>query len=129
MTLKGAPPVLHRKKINASAVKWYREKLIAAQQKFQAEFNLPLAMVGIDPLIDAADFQDENDASEANRAMRTFDALANEFDCVFFVCDHAGKDVTRGSRGASSKPGKAHFVLSLPERIADPQEHRTLTRP
>src|SRR5262245_26742731 len=69
MTLKGAPPVLHRKKINASAVKWYREKLNAAQQKFQAEFNLPLAMVGIDPLIDAADFQDENDASEANRAM------------------------------------------------------------
>src|SRR5262249_224766 len=127
MTLTGAPPILRRQKIDPTAMKWYREKLNAAQQKFQTESNLPLVMVGIDPLIDAADFQNENDASEANRAMRAFDTLANEFDCLFFVCDHAGKDVARGSRGASSKPGKAHFVLSLPERVTDPNEHRTLS--
>jgi hypothetical protein len=127
MTLSGAPPVLIRKKVNANAIKWYREKLGAAQQLFQQKFDLPLAMVGIDPLIDAADFLDENDAAEANRAMRTFDALANELDCIFMINDHAGKDVTRGSRGASSKPGKAHFVLTLPERVADPIAHRTLT--
>jgi hypothetical protein len=84
-------------------------------------------MVGIDPLIDAADLENENDNSEANRAMKAFDDLAKEFNCLFVVNDHAGKDATRGSRGASSKPGKSHFILILPEKVESPAQRRTMT--
>jgi hypothetical protein len=127
MALPSAPPIIMRKKVNPEAVKWYRKVLSAAQRTFQKRFGLPLGMVGIDPLIDAADLENENDNSEANRAMKAFDDLAKEFNCLFVVNDHAGKDATRGSRGASSKPGKSHFILILPEKVESPAQHRTMT--
>jgi hypothetical protein len=127
MALPSAPPIVMRKKVNPEAVRWYRKVLGAAQRMFQKRFGLPLGMVGIDPLIDAADLENENDNSEANRAMKAFDDLGKEFGCLFVVNDHAGKDATRGSRGASSKPGKSHFILILPEKVESPAQRRTMT--
>jgi hypothetical protein len=127
MALPSAPPIIIGKKVNPEAIKWYRKVLSAAQRTFQKRFRLPLVMVGIDPLIDAADLENENDNSEANRAMKAFDDLAKEFNCLFVVNDHAGKDATRGSRGASSKPGKSHFILILPEKVESPATRRTMT--
>src|SRR5262249_29699932 len=110
-----------------TTVKWYRTILGAAQRHFQRKFNLPLAMVGIDPLIDATGAEQENSADETNEAMAAFRDLAHEFGCVFFVDDHAGKDIDRGARGSSAKPAKADFILTLPEKVADPSIHRTMT--
>ena len=128
IALPGAEfPIITRKKVNPEAVRWYRAVLGAATRKFQRDYGVPLVMVGIDPLVDAADFDDENSSTEGNRAMKAFDALSVEFGCIFAIADHAGKDIARGSRGTSAKPGKAHFILTLPEKVADNAEPRTLT--
>src|SRR5262249_22933293 len=48
-------------------------------------------------------------------------------NCLVPVNDHAGKEIARGARGSSSKPGKAHFLFTLPEKIADHSQHRLMT--
>jgi hypothetical protein len=122
-----APPIVMRKRVNPVAIKWYRDVLSAANRELMRTFGVPLGLIGIDPLVDAADFDNENDNSEANRAMKAFDVLGNEFNCIVAVNDHAGKEIGRGPRGGSSKPGKAHFVFTLPEKIADRAQHRLMT--
>jgi hypothetical protein len=121
-----APPIVIKKRVNPDAIKWYRKVLGAAHREFMRRFGVPLGLLGIDPLVDAADFDNENDNSETNRAMKAFDELGNEFNCVVVVNDHAGKEIARGPRGGSSKPGKAHFVFQLPEKIADRSQHRLM---
>jgi hypothetical protein len=122
-----APPIVIRKKVNSEAIKWYRNVLSAAHREFMREFGVPLTLVGVDPLVDAADFENENDNSETNRAMRAFDRLGTEFNCIVAVNDHAGKDLSRGARGGSSKPSKAHFIFTLPEKVADRAQRRIMT--
>jgi hypothetical protein len=126
MSFPTAPPMLLKKKLNPAAVKWYRTILGAAQRRFERKFGLPLAMVGVDPLIDAGGIENENDSIECNEAMKAFDAIGQEFGCLVMVNDHAGKDVERGARGSSAKPGKSHFQLTLPEKVGDPSEHRKM---
>ncbi len=127
IAFREAPPIVMRKRVNPAAVKWYRDVLGAANRELMRTFGVPLGLIGVDPLVDAADFDNENDNSETNRAMKAFDALGNEFNCIVAVNDHAGKEIARGPRGGSSKPGKAHFVLTLPEKIADYTQHRLMT--
>jgi hypothetical protein len=126
MSFPTAPPMLLKKRVNPAAMKWYRTILGAAQRRFERKFGLPLAMLGVDPLIDAGGIEDENNSIECNEAMKAFDALGQEFGCLVLVNDHAGKDVERGARGSSAKPGKSHFQLILPEKVEDPSEHRKM---
>jgi hypothetical protein len=126
ISLPEVPPMLFKKRVDPRTVKWYRNILRAAQVYFKERFDLPLAFVGIDPLIDAFGAESENSADEANEAKKAFRQLAHDFNCVFWIDDHMGKDVERGGRGTSAKPAKADFVLSLPEKVEDISQPRTL---
>jgi hypothetical protein len=127
ISLPEVPPMLFKKRVDPRTVKWYQNILRAAQIYFKDRFDLPLAFVGIDPLIDAFGAESENSADEANEAKKAFRELAHDFGCVFWIDDHMGKDVERGGRGTSAKPAKADFVLSLPEKVDDFSQPRTLT--
>jgi hypothetical protein len=127
VSLPEVPPMLLKKQVNPRTMHWYRTILKAAQVYFKGCFDLPLAFVGIDPLIDAFGAESENSAEEANEAKKAFRTLAHEFGCVFWIDDHMGKDVERGGRGTSAKPAKADFILSLPEKVDDFSQPRTLT--
>jgi hypothetical protein len=59
--------------------------------------------------------------------MLAFDGLGRELGCLFVVADHAGKDISKGARGGSAKSGKARLILTVPEKVANHAEHRTLT--
>jgi hypothetical protein len=107
-------------------MKWYRETLAAADRVFKKIHDVPLAMVAIDPLIDAYGAEKENSSEEANEAKKAFRTLSKEFDNLFWINDHMGKDPERGSRGTSAKPDSADFIFSLPERVADISEPRTM---
>jgi hypothetical protein len=91
------------------------------------KFGLPLAYVQVDPLIDAAGYDNENDNAEAHKAMLTFQKLGHELGCLFIVCDHAGKDLEKGARGASAKKGKDDFQITLPEKDDNPASRRLMT--
>jgi hypothetical protein len=127
VSLPEVPPMLAKKQVNPRTMHWYRTILKAAQVYFKWWFDLPLAFVGIDPLIDAFGAESENSAEEANEAKKAFRTLAHEFGCVFWIDDHMGKDVERGGRGSSAKPAKADFILALPEKVEDFSQPRTLT--
>jgi hypothetical protein len=127
ISLPEVPPMLYKKRVDPRTVKWYRNILQAAQVYFKERFDLPLAFVGIDPLIDAFGAESENSADEANEAKKAFRGLAHDFGCVFWIDDHMGKDIERGGRGTSAKPAKADFILSLPEKVNDFSQPRTLT--
>jgi hypothetical protein len=127
ISLPTVPPMLFRKRVDPRTIKWYRDVLRAAQIYFKERFDLPLAFVGIDPLIDAFGAESENSADEANEAKKAFRDLAHEFGCVVWIDDHMGKDIERGSRGTSAKPAKADFIFTLPEKVEDIAQPRTLT--
>jgi hypothetical protein len=127
MAFTEAPSILQNKKVNKKAVEWYRTVLKAAHRYFMRKFGLPLAYVQVDPLIDAAGYDNENDNVEAHKAMLVFQKLGHELNCLFIVCDHAGKDIERGARGASAKKGKDDFQIVLPEKVDDPQARRLMT--
>ena len=57
----------------------YRETLQAADYLFKTHYGVPLAMVGIDPLIDAYGAEKENSSEEANAAKGAFRKLVKEF--------------------------------------------------
>jgi AAA domain len=127
MAFTEAPPILQNKKVNKKGVDWYRTVLKAAHRYFMRKFGLPLAYVQVDPLIDAAGYDNENDNAEAHKAMLVFQKLGHELNCLFIVCDHAGKDIERGARGASAKKGKDDFQIVLPEKVDDPRARRLMT--
>ena len=126
MTFTKAPQMLLRKKLNPASVKWYREVLGAAHRYFMREFALPLAYVDVDPLIDAAGFESENDSTEGKEVMMAFQTLGHEMDFLVVVPDHAGKDLDKGARGTSAKKGKADFELLMDEKVEDYTERRKL---
>jgi hypothetical protein len=120
------PQMLINRKVNPQTMRWYREMLRDADLIFKRRFGVPIGMVGIDPLIDAYGAEKEGAAEEANEAKRAFRKLSQEFNVLFWLNDHMGKDVERGSRGTSAKPDSADFIFALPERVADPSQLRTM---
>jgi AAA domain/Bifunctional DNA primase/polymerase, N-terminal len=127
MAFTEAPTLLQNKRVNKKAIDWYRTVLKAAHNRFLRKFNLPLTVVHVDPLIDAGGYESENDNVEAWKAKNIFKKLSIEFDCLFVICDHAGKDIEKGARGASSKKGKDDFQITLPEKVDDPTATRLMT--
>ena len=118
--------ILLNRKVDPKAVNWYRETLQAADYLFKTHYGVPLAMVGIDPLIDAYGAEKENSSEEANAAKGAFRKLVKEFLFLLWINDHLGKDIERGSRGTSAKPAGADFIFTLPERVADNNEPRAM---
>ena len=95
------------------------ETLIAmarqADESLQAEFGLPLGLVVIDTVAACAGYAragDENDPAAAQAVMNVLKAIAQAIDGFALGVDHFGKDVSAGTRGASSKESAADVVLS-----------------
>jgi AAA domain-containing protein len=87
-----------------------------AAEHMQAEFGVPLALILIDTIVDAAGYVrpgDENDAALAQRIMRCCADLSKQTDALVIGIDHFGKTVETGTRGSSAKEGRADVVPAL----------------
>ena len=79
----------------------------------QERFGLPLALVIIDALMPAAQFKDADKSTEARQVMDMLAAVAREFEVLVVLIDHFGKDVSTGTRNASTKEDAAETILAL----------------
>jgi hypothetical protein len=88
------------------------------------QFDLPLALIVVDTLSAAADFDDANAAAEGQRVMNRLNALGRATGAVVLAVDHFGKAVETGTRGTSAKEASADFVLAF---LADRAVNGTLS--
>jgi DNA polymerase I-like protein with 3'-5' exonuclease and polymerase domains len=87
-----------------------------AGDECQARFGMPIALVIIDVLVDAAGYAkagDENDPAVCAKLMGVIHDAAKACDCFILAVDHFGKTVESGTRGGSSKEASADVVLAL----------------
>jgi hypothetical protein len=87
-----------------------------AAARMKSDFELPLALIIIDTLVDAAGFAkpgDENDAAVNQIIMGRLADLARQTGALVLGIDHFGKAVETGTRGSSAKEGRADVVLAL----------------
>src|SRR4029079_17841889 len=96
-----------------------RSRLIAmarqAEASLQAEFALPLGLIGIDTIATCAGYSragDEYDNAVGQAVMNVLKAIAQELGCFVLGIDHFGKNVEAGTRGASSKESSGDLVLA-----------------
>jgi DNA polymerase bacteriophage-type len=90
-------------------------KIQEAAAEIKRRFNLPLGLVFIDVLTDAAGYKkagDENDPAIGARIFNTLRRAAEACECFILVVDHFGKDLERGTRGSSAKEGAADLVMA-----------------
>ena len=84
-----------------------------AERGMRERFGLPLALVIIDALMPAAQFKDADKTTEARQVMDMLAAIGREFNVLVIPIDHFGKDVSTGTRNASSKEDAADTILAL----------------
>jgi hypothetical protein len=94
-------------------------KLVAmaehAEASLQNEFGLPLGLIIIDTVAAAAGYAKqgaENDDAVGQAIMNVLQNLAQRMNCFVLGVDHFGKDLERGTRGASAKESSADLVLA-----------------
>src|SRR6516162_10164628 len=86
----------------------------AAARAMNERFNLPLALIIVDTLSAAANFQDANSAAEGQLVMNRLGKLGREAGGAFTIAvDHFGKAVETGTRGTSAKEASADIVLAF----------------
>ena len=90
-----------------------RALVAATARGCQERFGLPLALVIIDALMPAAQFKDADKSTEGRQVMDMLAAIAREFDLLVIPIDHFGKDVSTGTRNASTKEDAADSILAL----------------
>jgi hypothetical protein len=81
--------------------------------RMREQHDLPLALIVIDTLMAAADFEDENDAAQGQKVMRVLEDLSRVSGGFALAVDHFGKAVETGTRGTSAKEASADVVLAL----------------
>jgi hypothetical protein len=84
-----------------------------AARGLRERFGLPLALIVIDALMPAAQFKDADKSTEARQVMDMLAAIAREFEALVAPIDHFGKDISTGTRNASSKEDAADTILAL----------------
>ena len=84
-----------------------------AARGMKERFGLPLALIFIDALMPAAQFKDADKSTESRQVMDMLAALARELELSIAVIDHFGKDVSTGTRNASTKEDAADTILAL----------------
>ena len=75
--------------------------------------DVPLALVVVDTLNSAADFQDQSDGAEAMRVMNLGRRLSDATGALVLLIDHFGKLVETGVKGSSDKGNAADAILSV----------------
>ena len=100
------------------------DKLIAmakqADASLQAEFGLPLGLVVVDTLGACSGFTksgEESDTAVGQAIMDVLKAVSLALDCFALGVAHFGKDISRGTRGASTREDAGDVVwVCLGER-------------
>jgi hypothetical protein len=85
-------------------------------EQMQRDFGVPLALIFVDTVVDAAGYAkpgDENDAAVNQIIMRRCADLSRLTGALVLGIDHFGKAVETGTRGSSAKEGRADVVLAL----------------
>jgi AAA domain len=90
-----------------------RALVAEAARGMRERFDLPLALVVIDALMPAAQFKDADKTTEGRQVMDMLAALARHAEVLVVAVDHFGKDVSTGTRNASSKEDAADTILAL----------------
>jgi AAA domain len=75
--------------------------------------NPPLAAVAIDTLARAMQGADENTAKDMTTFVDNCGIVGDAFNCLVLGVHHAGKDVTRGSRGSNALDGAVDVMWSV----------------
>jgi hypothetical protein len=86
-----------------------------AAEGCRARFNMPIGLVIIDVLTDAAGYAkagDENDPAVGAKLMGALRRAAEVCRCFVLAVDHFGKSIEAGTRGTSAKEGAADVVLA-----------------
>jgi AAA domain len=86
-----------------------------AAEACTARFQLPLGLVIIDVLTDAAGYAkagDENDAAIGARIMGVLRRASEACNCHVMALDHFGKTIEAGTRGTIAKESAADTVLA-----------------
>jgi hypothetical protein len=98
---------------NPEAFGELRTLVAEAARGMQDRFGLPLALIVIDALMPAAQFRDADKSTESRQVMDMLAAVARDFEILMVVIDHFGKDVSTGTRNASTKEDAADSILAL----------------
>ena len=102
--------------LDARAVDVLAAVAAQAAEHMRKHFDLPLALIVIDTVVDAAGYTrsgDENDAAINQIMMTRCAELARRTGAFVVGVDHFGKAVETGTRGSSAKEGRADVVLAL----------------
>jgi hypothetical protein len=86
-----------------------------AEESLQAEFGLPLGLIGIDTIAACAGYSragDEYDNAVGQAIMNVLKTVAQEIGCFVLGIDHFGKSLEAGTRGASSKESSGDLILA-----------------
>lgn len=83
-----------------------------AAEKMKAR-GTPLGLVVVDTIGAAAGWDDENNAAEAQRAMRVLKAISIAAGALALAVDHFGKTQESGLRGSSAKGAGAESILAV----------------
>lgn len=84
-----------------------------AQRHIRETFDLPLALMVFDTFAASAGLDDENSASQAQKALNVAATLSREAKALVVLIDHHGKVVETGIRGSSAKSAAADAILSV----------------
>jgi len=80
--------------------------------RLDLKFGLPVRLIVIETLAASGLLQDENDNSEASRAMANLATLSREMGALVLTSHHPDK-AGKGSRGASAIPSSADYVMEI----------------
>ncbi|MCJ2069399.1 AAA family ATPase [Methylobacterium sp. J-030] len=94
-------------------VKALQAKIRAVDARMQATFGVRLGLIVIDTLAAAFAMKDENDAAEAQQALRHMRSLGEPLGALVMPVHHYGKSEETGLRGSSAYRGGADAILSV----------------
>jgi AAA domain/Bifunctional DNA primase/polymerase, N-terminal len=124
--LRSAPQtIMNNGKPNPEWPKWSKD-LVRYAKEIAEFYELPLALITLDPQNRLAGFKDEQSSSEGQIVSNALNALWKQADCLVLVVDHFGKDAAAGLRGTSAKETNPLFVLGTGETKKDVHAERAL---
>jgi hypothetical protein len=102
--------------LSAGAVNELTNLAREAAERMQKDFGVPLVLIVIDTMADAAGYSrpgDENDAALGQLIMHRCAELSRRTGALVLGIDHFGKTAETGTRGSSAKESRADVVLAL----------------
>lgn len=89
-----------------------RALVAEAVRAMPERFGVPLRLVIVDTIAAAFLMENEDDAGEATRIMKTLDAVAQELGVLVLGIHHYGKSEDAGVRGSSAWTASADVILA-----------------